>query len=147
MADDIPVLIVARAGRRCAIAIGNVVEVMRRLPIEAVDGAPPYVLGVSIIRGAPTPVVDLGFLIDAGDGDRPAARLVTLRVAERTVALAVDEVVGVRRIRASDHLPPLLDGASDVVRSIETADAGLLWVLQSAMMIPDDAWRVVEQAR
>jgi hypothetical protein len=72
---------------------------------------------------------------------------VTLRVAERTVALAVDEVVGVRRIRASDHLPPLLDGASDVVRSIETADAGLLWVLQSAMMIPDDAWRVVEQAR
>jgi purine-binding chemotaxis protein CheW len=37
---------------------------MRPLPIKPIAGTPGFVRGVSIIRGAPTPVIDLKALLD-----------------------------------------------------------------------------------
>ena len=54
-----PVLIVMAGARACAIPLDYVAETMRPLPIEPVAGTPGFVRGVSVIRGAPTPVVDL----------------------------------------------------------------------------------------
>ena len=61
-ADRQPALLVRAAGRLCAVPIAHVVEVMRALPVEPIPGAPSFVPGLAIIRGAPMPVVDLGLL-------------------------------------------------------------------------------------
>ncbi|HEY2744390.1 MAG TPA: chemotaxis protein CheW, partial [Polyangia bacterium] len=91
--------IVARVGARlCAVPLTHARETMRMLPIEPLAGAPPFVLGLAIIRGQAVPVIDLGALI--GGGGAPA-RLITLNVGERSVAIAVDAVVGVQRLEGA----------------------------------------------
>ena len=92
-----------------------------------------------IIRGAPVPVVDTGLLV----GDRPTAleRLITVRIGDRTIALAAEAVLGIWTIGAErlDQLPPLLrDAATDTIASIGTLDAELLFFLRTARIVPED---------
>jgi chemotaxis signal transduction protein len=50
---------------------------MRPLPVERIAGMLSFVRGVSIIRGVPTPVVDLGVVL--GTPGEAVDRFVTLR--------------------------------------------------------------------
>ena len=59
-----------------------------------IAGAPPYVRGLCIIRGTPVPVVDAGLLIS--NQATQSGRLVTIRAGDRTIALQVEAVLGVR---------------------------------------------------
>src|ERR1039458_916000 len=82
-----------RAGDRCcALDLLHVVEIMRPLPVDAVAHMPAFVRGLSIIRGAPTPVVSLAALL--ADSARPPTRFVVVRAGERQIALAVDAEIG-----------------------------------------------------
>jgi purine-binding chemotaxis protein CheW len=117
----------------------DVLEVMRMLPIEQLSGAPSYVRGLCIIRGSPVPVVDTGLLI--GDQVTRLERLVAISIGGRSVALAVEAVVGIRAIGAgaSEQLPPLLrDAAVEAVAAIGTLDAELLLFLRTARIVPED---------
>ena len=128
----------------CAVPLIHVLETMRPVPIEPIAGVPPFVRGVSIIRGVLTPVVDLGAILGMPDG--VAERFVTLRLGDRQVALSVGEVLGVRELQASriQELPPLLRGASpDVVATLSTLDEEVLTVLQAGWELPDDVWQAL----
>jgi purine-binding chemotaxis protein CheW len=109
--------LVCRAGTHlCAMPLRHVVEVMRILPTRLLAGVPPYVRGVSIIRGSPVPVVDTGWLM-GGQATR-SERLVAITTGGRNVALAVEAVIGIRSISedTSDALPALLrNAATDMV--------------------------------
>jgi purine-binding chemotaxis protein CheW len=131
--------------RLCAIPLGHVIETMRPLPTEAIVGAPPFVRGLAVIRGAPVPVVDAARLLGATQAQ--AARLVTMTVGARRVALAVDSVLGVRAIPAGSlhELPPLLhEAGADVVAAIGLLDAELLLVLHATRLLPEDAWAALD---
>ena len=71
-------LVVRVCTRLCAVPLAHVVETMRPLPVERIAGMPSFVRGVSIIRGVPTPVVDLGVVL--GTPGEAAERFVTLRL-------------------------------------------------------------------
>ena len=141
VAGDDRALVCRVGGRLCAIPLQNVVETMRPLPAAPVADAPPFVLGLALIRGAPMPVVDLGSLL-SGQLTSPG-RLVTIRLGDqRRVALAVDQVIGVRPIpsRALEPLPPLVNAAAgEVVDAVGALDAELLLVLRETLLIPDQA--------
>jgi purine-binding chemotaxis protein CheW len=130
-------LVVGVQTRVCALPLIHVIETMRPLLIEPVAGAPSFVRGVSVIRGVPTPVVDLGTLLGtSGGGGR---RFVTLRLGHRQVALSVDTVLGVRELEASTvkELPPLLQGVSqDAIEAIGTLDHQVLIVLSAGWQLP-----------
>lgn len=138
--------LLCRVGSRlCALPLAEVAETMRPMPVAPLAGAPGFVLGVAIIRGAAVPVVDTAALL--GDGDAQATRLVTLRVDGRQVALMVDEVLGVRAMAHESlrDLPPLLRGAPvEAVSAIGALDSELLLVLESARMVPEDVWSALE---
>ena len=123
----------------CAVPLEHVIETLRPLPIEPLAGAPGYVCGVSMIRGAPVPVVDTGLLL--GTEQARPTRFVTLRAGSHTVAIAVDSVIGVRALvaGATASLPPLLSAAgNDAVLSLGSRDGQLLLVLESARLVPDE---------
>jgi purine-binding chemotaxis protein CheW len=148
MADDAPsgsrVLIVAVQSGACALPLMHVIETMRPLPVEPFACALSFVRGISIIRGAPTPVVDLGALLGTSNGD--AGRFVTLRLSERQVALSVDAVMGVREFDALtvQKLPPLLGAASkEIIEAIGTLDEQMLIVLRAGWHLPDAVWQAV----
>jgi len=131
--------------------VGTVVEVMRALPVEPLAGAPASVLGLAVVRGEPTPVVDLGALVEGGATGEPQpwGRFVTVRAGTRRVALAVEAVVDVRRLPRTrlGALPPLLAGtAASPVAAVAALDTGLLYVLRAAHMAPEEVWSAAERA-
>ena len=143
------VLIVTVGARACAIPLHHVAETMRPLPVEPVAGTPAFVRGVSVIRGAPTPVVDLEALLENGENSATHGRFVTLKVGERRVAIGVDGVVGLRNLDSAQlgELPPMLrDVAADLIEAIGTRDAQLLVVLRAARIVPDEVWATLAAA-
>ncbi len=115
---------------------------MRPLPIEFLPGAPPFVRGLSMIRGVPVPVVDAGAVLGASDPPT-LARFISVRAGHRQVVLAVEEVLGVRDLPAASlrDLPPLLgEAGAGVVSAISELDAALLLVLQAARIVSAAEW-------
>jgi purine-binding chemotaxis protein CheW len=141
---DAAILFRARE-RLCAVPVSQVREIMRPLPVTFLVDMPQFVLGLSRIRDAATPVVDAGALLGL---ENPAAttRFLILRIADRSIALAVEAVAGVHGIlrESLQGLPPLLrDSGGDLVSSITTLDKEFLLVLQTARLLPESVWRAL----
>jgi len=146
---ELRLMLLARARSRvCALPLHHVSETMRILPLDPVPGVPPFVLGLSVIRGEPVPVVDLGLLLGLESAGCPA-RLVVVKIERRRVALAVEEVLKIvpaAPMRRQD-LPPLLRGAgSGVLKSIAALDQGFLAVLETGSLLPDEVWNALAPA-
>ncbi len=133
----------AQAPACAALPLEHVLETMRPLPLEPIPGLPPFLVGWSVIRGAPVPVVDLTLLL--GDERRQAGtRLVVVRSGERRVALCVDGVLGIRTLESAS-LPPLLDSThAAFIGSIGALDARLLTVLETGRIVPAAAWDALQ---
>ena len=144
-----PVFVVMVGARACAFPLHHVAETMRPLPIKPVAGTPGFVCGVSLIRGTPTPVVDLKALLENSENSPSYGRFVSLKLDDRRVAIGVDSVVGLRHLDAAQlgELPPLLrDVTSDLIASFGTCDAQLLLVLRAARIVPDEVWTTLAAA-
>jgi purine-binding chemotaxis protein CheW len=133
-------LVMMAGGQKLALPMEHVVETMRPLPLTPVATAGPGVLGVSVIRGEPLPVVDLGGLLSSQGADERAkpSRYVSIRVGSRRVALAVDAVIGVRELDATTlhETPPLLRSSSATVTSLGALDRELIAVLDAGRLLP-----------
>ena len=148
-------LLVCRAGAKlCALPLTQLLETMRPLLTEPLAGTADFVAGVASIRGRPTPVVDARKLLGSASETAPG-RYVTLDLTSnsgkaRVLALAVDEVIGVRvvAVHLLDDVPDLLRARSperDVIDAVATFDAELLLVLQQARLFPEELWQRLEQ--
>lgn len=113
--------------RLCGIPLEHVVETMRMLPIERVASAPGFVRGLSVIRGEAIPVVDVAALLEE---QAEPARLVTVRVEGRRVALAVGAVEGIGEFEGRQPLPPLL-AQNEALGALAVLDRELLLVLEN----------------
>ena len=142
------VTLLVRVGSRCcALPLESVVETMRPLPARPIQNMPPFVSGLATIRGSSVPVVDLGVLFGSKSEER--ARFVLLRLGEQRVAVAVDEVLGVRRLdnSALQSFPPLLqDAYAELVTAIEVRDQQFMFVLGSTHIVPDDVWQRLQSS-
>jgi purine-binding chemotaxis protein CheW len=136
-------LLVTASSKACAIPIAHVVETLRPLPIERMAGVPAFLLGLSVIRGVPMPVVDLEAVVGVGHPD-PISRFVSLRLGERRVAVAVGSVIGIRELDAAsvEEMPPLLrDARAEVIEAVGVLDARLLLVLRASRLLPEEIWQ------
>lgn len=135
--------------RECAFPLHHVAEVMRPLPIKHVAGTPGFVLGVSVIRGTPVPVVDLKALLENCENSPSFGRFLTLKVEDRQVVIGVDSVVGLRNMDLTQlgELPPLLQYVTaDLIASVGSRDAQLLLVLRAARILTDEVWTALATA-
>lgn len=139
------VLMVRARGWICTLSSSFVIEVMRRLPIEPVVGAPSFILGMSIVRGEVTPVLSLGALLGSVDRD-VAERFVLVQVGQRRAVLGVEAILGVDVIdeKQLDDAPGLLSEVlpRDVTR-IGVLDRSVLVMLESGKLLSEDTWRAV----
>src|SRR5882672_3992520 len=105
--DGDAILLCRARSHVCALPLQYVLETMRPLPIEPFGGAPEFVVGISRIRGAHVPVVDLGQVLGRTEPSA-ASRFVLLRCESRTVALQVEGVLGVATLSREQvrDLPP-----------------------------------------
>ena len=137
--------LVFRAGALlCALRLDDVVETMRPLDTRPLAGSPPWVRGMSIMRGVPTPVIDVARLLTGTAAE--TARFVAVRTERGPVALATGEVLGIRTAApggaAAGHAALLTGGgaASRLVAGVGMLDTEPLLLLQSMRVVPDDVW-------
>lgn len=131
-------LVLRSASLRCVLPLGQVRETMRPLGHAPIAGAPAFVLGVSVVRGEPTPVVHLGALLGEVD-PTPPGRYVSLRLPSRPVVLAVDEVVGLFFLGAGGPPPPLLGHAFPAaLATVRSLDGEVAVVLEATRVLPPD---------
>lgn len=137
-----PLLVIFRAADLLlGLPVAHVVEILRPLPADTVPGAPPFVTGLSLIRGLATPVVSMRALLDAPPGF--PTRLAVLRTGPRRVALAVDAVEGLARAPAASFMeaPPLLTRiAAGALESVAALDGALLLVLEAGKLLGEGTW-------
>ena len=141
--------LVFRAGQLlCALRLDEVIETMRPMETLPLAGTPSFVLGISVLRGVPTPVIDVCRLLGGGPCDEPQ-RYVTVRTERGAIAMATGPVLGIRAIDASEaggH-PALLGGASSrLVAGVGTVGAEPLMLLQSMRTLPDEVWEAAAAA-
>lgn len=148
MIDD--VLLFRAGGRLYGLSIDVVLEVMRPLPIEPITDAPKYVLGVAMLRGRGTPVLDASALL-TGAACGQNGRWLRLRVRpqneasndeEHWVATAVDDVVGLRRrdeLALERSAPLLREADAGLLLELGRLDGELLRVLQSGVSLSVEA--------
>ena len=153
-AEESDRFLLCRIGSRIgALALKDVRETMRPLPIEPLPGMPPFVLGVAIVRGFPAPIVDAVRLLKplvsppAPMISSPSARFVSLKLGERTAVLAVDAVLDIRPLAAGilADIPPLLrETGAEQMAVIGALDAQLLFVLEAARLVPEPVWSAIK---
>ena len=115
---------------------------MRPLPVERLNRGTPGLLGVSIIRGEPVPVIDLGASLGL-DGEAAPTRFVTVRTSGRIACLSVEAVLDTRRATEEvfHELPPLLNTPGAAMAALGALDGELLVLLRAARAVPNSVWR------
>jgi chemotaxis-related protein WspB len=131
-----------------ALDIRRVREVLPRVRLRPVSGAPEWLAGAFVYRGQVIPVIDLHRL--AGAGECPphlSSRIILVRHAspdsgERLLGLLATQVADIRDVRADEAaLPPRsADGAVDLGPVIADGP-GLLRLLDPEHLLPAPAWR------
>lgn len=137
-------LVVRAAGRMCAFELLAVREVTRPLAVEGLPEAPPWVLGLSQVRGSAVPVVSLAGILGQAAGE--AGRWVVVHVGQRRVAVAVESVVGIRSLPrdALAAMPPLAREAhGDVIAAVGRLDAGFLSIIETSHLVPGGLWEAL----
>jgi purine-binding chemotaxis protein CheW len=86
-------LLVSASGRRFALAIEPVREVVPARGCTRIPGAPACVSGLLNLRGHILTVVDLASRLDLPASQSPGQRVVVMKYAGREVGLEVDEVL------------------------------------------------------
>jgi len=140
-------LLVRIPGAVCGLMVCDVIETMRPLPVEPLANMPDFVRGITLIRGAAVPVIELAAVFD-GHSSAPVARFVAVRAGERCVALAVESVIGVTELDQSrfEDLPPLLKSArTEAIQAIGTLDAELLVLLRASRLVPEAVWKNLDR--
>ena len=108
-------------GVRYAVSIAHVKEVLRPLPVASVPRTPSAVVGVADYRGEIAVVLDLRkhFSVEA-TADSSKSRWIVLRLVSLSLALVVDDVLGVVPGDAVRAMPSGAEGIfmKDVVAAI-----------------------------
>ncbi len=106
-AASLRALLVETGEYLCALPINRVRQVVRALPVHPLPGASPELLGLAEFTGEPIPVLDLGRLVGAPTGARPASPVTVVVWAgppdtRELVGLAADAALEIVEIAPSD---------------------------------------------
>ncbi len=140
--------VVFRAGTLLAgLPLRDVVETLRPLPVRPLAGTQPFVRGLTILRGRPAPVVDVGLLLTAHEA--PVQRYLAVGTARGPVALATGEVLGLRHPDGDTvqrNVALLGPAAARLVDAVGSLDGEPLFLLHSLAVVPDAVWAAVAAA-
>ena len=139
--DEAVTALVFRAGSLlCALPLDEVIETMRPLETRPLAGTPGFILGISVLRGVPTPVIDVARLLAGIAGE--VERYVAVHTERGPVALAIGTVLGIQATDAAptDAHPALLGGSHRLVAGVATFGSEPLLMLQNMRAVPDEVW-------
>jgi purine-binding chemotaxis protein CheW len=129
LADRQTVVVFSVAGARYAVPLEASERVVRMPALAPLPGVGEPFVGALNLHGSTVPVVDLRAPADRGGPSLLDSHLLIVRTPRRRLALAADEVQGVRDLPLSSVAPAagLVDGLH-AVRGIAAFPDGLLFI-------------------
>jgi purine-binding chemotaxis protein CheW len=120
---------------RYAIDIAQVREIVTPLPLTILPHAPQGLAGVADHRDQVVPIVDLRIRFNLPERTDATKKVkwILVGIAEKTVGLVVDDVLGVLRIPSTDfRSAPDLGSGDDkrAISSVTTHDKRLVFILE-----------------
>ena len=100
--------------------------------VTRLPGAPPFVRGLINVRGTIVTVIDLGARLDPSLAPIDDGSVLLVRYHDRTVGLAVEEVLDVRGVVVEE---PPEQQANGVIRGLSTVDARAVVILDLDAML------------
>lgn len=118
--EEVELLAFYLAGEEYAVDIMMIQEITRFMEVTAVPRAPSYIRGVVTLRGAVIPVFDMHRRLHLAPFQKGSkSRFIISSLTEGTVAMMVDEITDVVRIKKSRLEGPPSGIASDDARFID----------------------------
>ena len=114
-----------------AVLVNDVREVLKTRELTPVPNTPAYILGVTSLRGAMLPVIDLCPRLGLAPGVRDEkSRIIVVNTGEEDVGLVVDRVTGVLRVSADAirPAPENIEQGAEYLRGIIRQD-DVLYIL------------------
>lgn len=130
--SEIELLAFRLGGEEYAVLVQDVREVLKIRDLTLVPNAPEFILGVTSLRGAMLPVIDLCKRFGLAPGVRDEkTRIVVVSPDEEDVGLMVDRVTGVLRImpEAIKPAPENIEKGAEFLRGIARKDDKLYILL------------------
>ncbi len=130
--QEIELLSFRLGGEEYAVMVSDVREVLKTRDLTMVPNAPAYVLGVTSLRGAMLPVIDLCKRLGLTPGVRDEkSRIIVVNPDEEDAGLMVDRVTGVFRIMpdAIRPTPENVEHGGEFLRGIVRKDDKLYIML------------------
>lgn len=90
--DAVRVCLISVAGELFAVDLSHVREVFKVETVTPVPGMPPVLMGVTNLRGAVIPVIDLRVMMGQATGQDPMPFVVIIRHGIQQVGVLVDDV-------------------------------------------------------
>jgi len=117
-------------GQRYALPLPVIERVLRMVEVSPLPKAPAVVLGVINFHGQVIPVLDLQRRFGRPSNNHgPASSLLVARTSRRTMALPVNEVVGVKEVAAETvTLPDAVFPGIGLVAGIVALSDGVLFI-------------------
>jgi purine-binding chemotaxis protein CheW len=126
----------------CALPLDQIIETMRPLPVQPLAGTGSTVLGICVMRGTPTPVVDVAGVL--GGHTATVCRFVAVRTDRGPVALATGKVFGIQPVDttvATGRQASLLSEApTGLIAGVGTFRGEPLLVLRDLGVLSDEIW-------
>ncbi len=131
------ILIVKISGETYALPVENVLAVYEAMPVIPVPCTPPFVAGITNVRGHIMPVLDLSTLLD-GQRELTAdtAALVVVAANDLSVALRVEEIGAVQPMTTTNPLPSNLDLTQSAYLKGLLPDGAVLLDIQAMLSDP-----------
>src|SRR5512139_2248616 len=120
------------------VPIVRIKEIINMPVVTRMPRAPHYIEGVTNLRGAVIPLVNLKSLTSGNGCLQGAAKVIVVAGGGMTFGLIVDRITGVVRIEESDIEPPqrFLHGDIDGVEGIARVKDRLFVVLDTSRLLP-----------
>ncbi len=131
----------------CALPLDEVVETLRPLDTRPLAGTPPSVRGLTILRGAPAPVIDVTRLLTGTSGE--IERYIAVRAGRGPIACATGPVLGVREIEVQPPEGPaaIFTGVSKaLIAGVGSIGSDPLLLLRGIRTVPDEVWEAAGTA-
>jgi purine-binding chemotaxis protein CheW len=131
-AQEIDLLSFRLGAEAYALPVNDVREVLKIRTLTPVPNAPPYILGVTALRGTVLPVIDLCVRFGLTPGARDEkSRIIVVNSEQEDVGLVVDRVTGVLRTMsdAIKSTPENVEQGAAFLRGIVRKDEQLYILL------------------
>lgn len=128
------------------IPILKVREIITMPSITALPHLPSYIKGITNLRGAVIPIVNLKYLLNSEGGDETGRIVIVISAGKITFGMIVDGITGVVKVDEANIETPekIISNNADLLEGVAKFDNRLIVLLNTKKILPLDDMSLLE---